>query len=316
MLTRLSLACALLCATALPASGQGRPDTQPEMATLDMGRTSVSMRAKATGSMLMPPNSLVIGADVGFLTAQGGVGPEPVRFTDVVFFRPRLRYSLHRRVELFVGTTLLPKQPSFTDELIWQGGHAGLLIGTSQKTALALSGAGGPLMRDPVTGDLGWWTGGAISLQARKMLEEIIVFQGALGGSGGRLLRADTDEPFWLAEIDAHGEVLFQTPRGEFGAWLGVDFHIPVASNPDTPEQAGGPFMDPQNRVNFHMGTVLAFLRGWDLFAQYTILDRGDLGVPATTLPIIEGGFDQRQLMIGINRRYNTRKTNRMFMAR
>ena len=77
-----------------------------------------------------------------------------------------------------------------------------------------------------------------------------------------------------------------------------------------------GPFMDPQNRVNFHIGTVLAFLRGWDLFAQYSVLDRGDLGANETTLPILEGGFDQRQLIIGINRRYNTRKAPRMFMAR
>lgn len=278
--------------------------------------TGGSMRGKASKSMLMPSNSLVIGADITFMTGEGGVGPEELRFTDVVLFRPRLRYSVGERLELFLGTSLLPKQPSFTDELVWQGGYAGLLIGTSARTSLSLSFSGGPLMRDPGTGDLGWWSGAAVRMRARKMLDQIIVFQGALGGSGALLMRADTDEAFWLAEIDAHGEILFQTPRGEFGAWVGVDYHVPVASNPDSPAQPGGPFMDPQNRVNLHVGTVLAFLEKWDLFAQYSIIDRGDLSAPATTLPILEGGFDNRQLIIGINRRYKARRTPTMFMAR
>jgi hypothetical protein len=300
-----------------PAHAQAQA-VEPEAVSADATRTIGSPRSQAGKSQLMPEGALTIGADVSFLTARGGLGPDELRFTDVVLFRPRVRYSLHRRLEVFSGISLLPKQPSYTDDLVWQGGHVGALLGTSARTAVFVRGAGGPLLRDPVTDDLGWWAGGSVGLQARKALEEVIVFQGALGASGSRLWRPDSDDAFWLVEVDSHGEILFQTPRGEFGAWVGIDFRVPVASGPDAPAVPGGPFMDPQNRVNFHMGMVLSFLRGWDLFTQYSILDRGDLPAPATSLPVLEGGFDQRHVVIGIIRRYNKRKKQapRMFMAR
>jgi hypothetical protein len=49
----------------------------------------------------------------------------------------------------------------------------------------------------------------------------------------------------------------------------------------------------------------------WDLFAELVVLDRGDLSHPATTLPILDGGFDQTHLVVGLTRRFKREDTRR-----
>jgi len=46
----------------------------------------------------------------------------------------------------------------------------------------------------------------------------------------------------------------------------------------------------------------------WDLFAELAIVDRGDLSNPATRLPVIDGGFDQRQVLFGVTRHLESTK--------
>jgi hypothetical protein len=60
--------------------------------------------------------------------------------------------------------------------------------------------------------------------------------------------------------------------------------------------------IDPQPRVDFHAGTVLAISHEWDLFTSFAVIDRGDLANPATRLPILDGGFDQKQIVFGVTR--------------
>lgn len=262
--------------------------------------------------MLMPEGSLTLGADLSFVTAEGGFGPGEVRFTDVVLFRPRARYTLHERVEVFAGTTLLPKQPSFTDELVWQSGHLGGLIGLTPRLAGFAQVAGGAL-----TNDAGFWTGFDAGVQARKSLDEIVVLQGGLGGAVSFLLPdQDTQEEFWFAEIASHGEILFQAPNGVAAAWIGVDYRVPVAGNPREPDPLLGAFLDPQTRVNFQLGGALAFLADWDLYAEFAIIDRGDVTAAGTTLPMLEGGFDQRHFVFGLLRRFHARISPRTLIAR
>ena len=38
------------------------------------------------------------------------------------------------------------------------------------------------------------------------------------------------------------------------------------------------------------------------------VIDRGDLGAPATVLPILDGGFDQKQLTLGVTYRSGQRE--------
>jgi hypothetical protein len=271
-----------------------------------------SPRSRAGASMLMPAGSLTVGADLSFLTADAGLDGEELRFTDVVLFRPRARYTAGNRVELFAGTTLLPKQPSFTDELVWQSGHLGALIGLGGRLAAFAQAAGGAL-----TDGAGWWAGFDAGVQARKSLDEIIVLQGALGGASSLLFfDQDTEEAFWFAELAAHGEILFQAPDEILAGWIGVDYRVPVAHAPDAPDPLSGGSLDPQPRVNFHLGFALTFLDDWDLFTVVAILDRGDVADPATTLPILEGGFDQRHFVFGLLRRFQTRRSPPALLAR
>jgi hypothetical protein len=262
--------------------------------------------------MLMPAGSLTVGADLSFLTADAGLDGEQIRFTDVVLFRPRARYTPDPRVELFAGTTLLPKQSSFTDELVWQGGHVGALIGLGGRLAGFAQAAGGAL-----TNRAGWWTGFDVGVQARKSLDDIVVLQGGLGGGASLLFfDEDTDEAFWFAEVAAHGEILFQAPHEIAAGWIGVDYHVPVAHAPDAPDALSGGYLDPQPRVNFHLGVTLSFLDDWDLFAELAIIDRGDVADPATTLPILEGGFDQRHFVFGLLRHFQAESSPHALLAR
>jgi hypothetical protein len=301
-----------------PADVQAQPQAEIQIGSqlesaevILTGGMVESPRARAGSSMLMLPGSLTVGADLSFLTADAGLDGEQIRVTDVVLFRPRVRYTPHDRVELFAGTTLLPKQSSFTDELVWQGGHAGALVHLGEHVAGFAQAAGGPL-----TNSAGWWTGFDVGVQARKNLEEIVVLQGALGGAASLLLfDEDTEEAFWFAELAAHGEILFQGPEIIAG-WIGVDYRVPVAHAPDAPDPLTGGYLDPQPRVNFHIGGALVFLDDWDLYAEFAILDRGDIADPATTLPILEGGFDQQQFVFGLLRRFQTRSASRALMAR
>lgn len=302
------------------AQTEAQPDAQTEPqpeAVFSAGEVLTlagadSPRSRAGASMLMPAGSLTVGADLSFLTADAGLDGEQLRFTDVVLFRPRARYTAGNRVELFAGTTLLPKQPSFTDELAWQSGHLGALIGLGGRLAAFAQAAGGAL-----TDGAGWWAGFDAGVQARKSLDEIIVLQGALGGATSLLFfDQDTEEAFWFAELAAHGEILFQAPDEILAGWIGVDYRVPVAHAPDAPDPLSGGYLDPQPRVNFHLGFALTFLDDWDLFTVLAILDRGDVADPATTLPILEGGFDQRHFVFGLLRRFQTRRSPPALLAR
>jgi hypothetical protein len=46
----------------------------------------------------------------------------------------------------------------------------------------------------------------------------------------------------------------------------------------------------------------------WDVFAKVVIIDRGELGMSATQLPILDGGFDQHQLVLGLTYHPSTTK--------
>ena len=56
---------------------------------------------------------------------------------------------------------------------------------------------------------------------------------------------------------------------------------------------------------------VLGVSKSVDLFAEVSVLDRGDLDAPATTLPILGGGFDQNRFVFGFNRRFGDRGRRR-----
>jgi hypothetical protein len=44
---------------------------------------------------------------------------------------------------------------------------------------------------------------------------------------------------------------------------------------------------------------------GWNVYTSYALIDRGELDKPETTLPILDGGFDQQQIVIGVEYRFD-----------
>ena len=121
--------------------------------------------------------------------------------------------------------------------------------------------------------------------------------------AGILLVEDDREQPSWLTEATASAELVFRVPNGMMAGWLGTEFRFPVAHDSGRSDAGAEPY-DPQTRVNVHLGVVLSYIRNWDIFFKVAVVDRGDQVDPTTTLPILEGGFDQQHLIVGLTRRF------------
>jgi hypothetical protein len=116
----------------------------------------------------------------------------------------------------------------------------------------------------------------------------------------------------FVTEVAVSGQALFREPHGHWGAWIGLGYAVPVTASGTDPTT--GIAIDPQPRLDFRIGTVISLNR-WDLFAEVAIVDRGDLSNPATRLPVMDGGFDQRQVIFGVTRHIEVKKHRRRDQA-
>ncbi len=264
---------------------------------LDYGYAGGSARANASNWLILPRGWEASG-ELRLLTADAAMGDPsngPMRLTDVVISRASLRRSIKGKVEVSGGVDLLPKQTSLTDELAWQGADVGARFGVGQ-TYAAWTGIGG----GPLTNEAGWWMSASSGIQRRSVVHETLSFQLAAGGSFTPLFQDGDRGTAWLGEVVVRGQTLFKAPNGMFGLWLGADFAFPVAHGGELP---GGGF-DPQSRVDVSIGSVYAVVDDWDVYAELAVTDRGDAGLAATQLPILQGGSDQRVLVVGITHHF------------
>ncbi len=237
-----------------------------------------------------------IGASLNFLTSDESLGGEDLKFTDLVLLRVHGLISLGRRMEIFAGADFLPKQPSYTDELEWQGGLAGGRVALGEDFAVWLRASGGPQLADS-----GWWMAADTAAQYKLELEKVLFFEAQLGWAHTQMFfDEDPGEAVWLDEVFTQFGIALRDKGGHFGAWINFDYYYPVLSNPDA-------LLDPQPRVNFHLGGLVGVSETVDLFVEWSILDRGDLEDPTTILPLLRGGFDQKQLLFGFMRRFGSR---------
>ncbi|HLU67931.1 MAG TPA: carboxypeptidase-like regulatory domain-containing protein [Kofleriaceae bacterium] len=274
-----------------------------------------SARSMAASWLVLPEDGIELGTSLSFLFAPGasggaqmpGMAGARLRFTDVVLWSAGARYSINGRLELHGGALLLPKQPVSADESVWQGASGGARLAIGRHFAADLELAGGPLLAG--AGYLGEVQATA---RGKATVDEwsSISFEGALGGSASNLFLDDTGDA-WFSEALAAANILLHTPRGEFGGWVGFELRFPLADG------AGdmGPALDPQTRANFRVGTVYSVARSWDLWVELAVIDRGDASEPATMLPVLSGGFDQRQLVFGVVRRFDLEDEARMMIA-
>lgn len=301
--TPLATACFTVLCLSTPMKAAAQP--QEERPDVSLGHDSGSMRSRATNRMTMPPGVGTLGGSVAFITAgqvpTGQLGDEPMGFTDAVLLNLDGRYSFGD-VEWFAATSLLPKQPGGSGELVWQSARTGVRWGFADHFASWLGASTGAMLSNA-----GWWSSADLGLEARGSVHPTIVFSGKLGLTAGGLFPDSRDggtDPLWHASILTGAEVILRAPD-YFAFWVSTDFHFPIWANPDAPPEGGaGPFLDPQTRANFRIGAVLSYVSDWDLYAEYTVLDRGEADEAATTLPVLDGGFDQQQLIIGVVKRF------------
>ncbi|HWU90890.1 MAG TPA: hypothetical protein VN253_26675, partial [Kofleriaceae bacterium] len=240
-------------------------------------------------------------------TSDPSLGGRKLKFTDVVLFRAHGLLALGRRAELFAGVDLLPKQPSYTDELVWQSALLGARYRFSDPWSGYVRGQGGPgLARD------GYWVMGEAALQyQRDLAEKTLFWESALGATYTQLFPdAPADALFWQTELLARSGIAVREQHGIFAAWLAFTFQFPLIARPlpSSPDPGMGRALDPQTRVGVAVGMVLGVSKTVDLFTEISILDRGDLSDPMTTLPILGGGFDQNRIVFGFNRRFGERR--------
>lgn len=243
---------------------------------------------------LVMPSGGELSGQIRFVMAEPSLGAEPLRFSDLGLFDLAGRWSLLSKLEVSGSVTLVPKQPSYTDEKPWQSVGVGLRSPLGHKAAIALTGAGGHLLDHT-----GMWTREALMIEWRKPIERVLDF-GITGGVDGVSLGDRGQRSGLITELAVGASALFREPSGHWGGWVGVAYALPVLARGGDPTT--GMDLDPQARLGFRIGSVLSIDKRWDLYAEFAVVDRGDLSNAQTRLPILDGGFDQRQVIMGVTR--------------
>lgn len=256
-----------------------------------MGGAAIDRRSYAKDWLVAAPG-YNIGGELRFITAGSSPANESIKFTDLALLRFHGRWTAGRRIELSGSVDLLAKQPDSRTDFFAQGGSLGAKIATSRATAIAVGVAGGPTL-----GDDGGWGSVEAGIVHRSRIEEFLAFQygGGLSSTGVRVGDAD---PSWMAGLVGSSELVLHSPRGEVALWTGFNLELPVVHSDA---------LDPRNRLGVTIGAVYAAVADWDLYAEFCWRDRGSTSIPGTTLPIIDGGFDQKQFVLGITRRFTPR---------
>jgi hypothetical protein len=266
----------------------------PLLSQASMGGVS----SKAFEQFVMPSGYAEVSGELVLVTAEAALAFGELDLTDLALFNVHGRRSFGDDVELRIGTTLLPKQPSGTSELVWQGALVGATYEIEPGYAVTLTASGGPLLDgagsfwQATPGFVAKWS---LDDDARLLLGVANVFT-ALDSEVGVSPRA------WVEEVSVSSEA--QLGKRDGALWLAVGYSVPLASSGDLPGAATTLELDPAVRLSLEVGGALTFKKTWDLFATYSVVDHGEADNPASMLPILDGGFDQRQIVFGVQHRF------------
>ncbi len=270
-------------------------------------QTYGTAREYATNTIVLPKGWTPVTGELSFLTSPDAPtvlgATHALRFSDAVLFDAELRHSFGR-VEVAVGTSLAPKKPQFVDVLPWQGANLSLRVALVPWLALAAQ-------TDvvPMVDQLGYANATSLSLEARANIDRTITMSAGIGATGTFLFfQVAPKQTSWLTELAAHWEINFHAPGGEVAGWLGTDLYFPIYAEgsipwPSLPQPAA---LEPQVRANFHIGGTVSYVRDWDFYARFDVLDRGDVDKPGSELPILLGGFDEQVWTLGVTHTFGT----------
>ena len=255
---------------------------------------SISSRGVAEDFLVLPD-----GADLGgrlrMVTADDGLGVGRLKLTDLALMELDADWAFARSFELDAAVSVLAKQPSATREPVLQGGSLTVRRDLFTRTAAAVSGAAAPLL-----GVKGLEFGAAAFVTHKHRLNEFVAFALAAGASSTFLRPTNAQDNPYLFE--AAGNAAIHVGFKRFvGGWMGAGYAIPVVHGGHDP--VSGMSLDPQPRLDLNIGGAVRIADDWDLSVELSIIDRGDAAAPATRLPILDGGFDQIQLSVGVTRR-------------
>ena len=299
----LALGVAVTCG-ALPAAGQELQLTGPLAGAPAVSqREYSSVSSKGDGRIVMPTGHLEVAGEMAFVTSEASPYAQRLALTDMALLRLNLRRSFADWLELFGGVSLLAKQPSSTDGDLFEGGSVGLQAEFAPGFGALLGGAAGPLF-----GASGAFYRTGPGLSWKPSVSRYLRFVLSAGNSWTIVDYRDTASAFWLGEVVTHGETQFGDKSASM--WVGIDYAVPFVSRPraSAPDALRG-HLDPQVRLNLEVGGALRLgADGWDVYSSLTIVDRGELDRPETTLPILDGGFDQLQLAVGVEYRFDPKR--------
>jgi hypothetical protein len=294
-----------LLALAIPRLAHADVDNvQP---ALDYGVETTEIRSTrhVAEDFMVLPDGVDLGARVRTITADDGLGVGKLKLTDVALFDVSMSWAIAKHFELDATGTILVKQPSTTDEDVAQSGSLALRRELPHRMAIAIGGSASALVN--MHGDA---LGGSATLEHKHRLNEIVTFGLSLGADAIAIRSPNAiaargggvDAQPWLAEVGGHASVLVRVPEGVWGGWIDLGYAVPVAHGGVDP--VSDMPLQPQPRFDIMLGTAVQLADQWDLACTLTILDRGDASNPATELPILDGGFDQIQIMLGVSRRF------------
>lgn len=273
------------------------PQPEPSRPGTDAVMMGGTVRGVAHDYLVAPEGGELTG-QMKFVMSDRALAGEKLKFTDLGLFELAGRYSLAEHLEIGGSLDVLPKQPSFTDEAVLQSAGGLVRIALDRKRAITISGGGGHLLAHT-----GAWTREAVTFEYKKPINrEFLAFDMQVGVDEVTL-GAPNARGAYLTEASFSAAALAHDPYGYFGAWLGLSYALPITSSGVDPTTAMP--MDPQPRLDFHAGTGVAVDKSWDLYADLAVIDRGDLARPATRLPILDGGFDQLQVIFGVTHHFH-----------
>jgi hypothetical protein len=287
-------------------------DPEPVARTGEVLTLGSAHRGVAQDYLVMPSGGELTG-QMKFVMADASANGPALHFTDLALFGLTGRWVVLDKLELAATVDLLPKQPSAMDEKVWQSVNAGVRVPIGRTIAIGVAGGGGHLVSHT-----GAWTRASAMVEWNKPIQrEFLSFDLQAGADATSL--ADDHARAWLAEVTVQTTALFHEPSGHWGGWVGIAYGVPVQHGGTDPTTGAG--LAPRPRLDFHLGTVLAAVRQWDLFADFAVIGRGDLDHRASQLPILDGGFPQRQIILGVTRhierpRHDTRDDDALRLSR
>ncbi len=216
------------------------------------------------------------------------------------------RFSLGKSFELAGGSSLPPKQSEITDDPPLFGGYLMGRYAINRRQALYVRTEAERLMQLSGPRDDGLWAEAAAGWDGRSFMDKhkLVSFAWNLGVGGGRALATDAEQAPWLTEAIAGigMQFAFQGRGGPgMGFTMGSDFRFPILSGGDAYWAPGAPQINPQTRVDLHVSLFVSLSTGWDITATLARRDRGEIDTPETILPVLGGGYDQQQILLGFS---------------